>query len=316
MSLFEGKAPPNVKTTESISSTAPQYLTDYLTQLAQTGQGLLGGAQVAAPGALQQQAYAMAPQALSGYQQALQSGVAAAQGAAAPIGQQDISQFYNPYQQSVVDEMARQSQRNVQRNLLPQLKSAFVGSGGLGSQRYAGATGQALSDVQADLLGQQSKAMAAGYGTALDAALRQRAQQAQTAQVLGGLGQAEQAAATSGLKSLADLGTQQQAFEQAKIEAPLVRAQNVAQLLRGYTYPTTSQRETFGPASSYGPSPLSQISGLGALLSSGINAKGTGWFDLLSGKIGKLFDSGGYDPNAPLREYTGASYPDYGDSGG
>lgn len=292
MGLFDPGVPPNIETSRTTSATAPQYLTDYLSQLAQTGQGLLGSAQVASPSALQQQAMAAAPTALGGYQQALQSGVSAAQGAAAPIGQQDISQFYNPYQQSVVDEMARQSQRNVQRNLLPQLKSAFVGSGGLGSQRYAGATGQALADVQADLLGQQSKAMSAGYGAALDAALRQRQQQAQTAQVLGGLGQAQQAAATSGLKTMSDLGSIQQAYEQAQIEAPLVRAQNVAQLMRGYTYPTTTTEKYLGPAPSYGPSPLSQIAGLGALLGSGFNSSG-GWGSRLFDFLGRQFGSSG-----------------------
>lgn len=300
MSLFQGSAPPNVETTRVTGAVAPQYLTDYLTQLAQTGQNLLGGAQVAAPGALQQQAYAQAPGLLSGYQNTLQSGISAAQGAAAPITGQDISQFYNPYQQSVVDEMARQSQRNVQRNLLPQLKGAFVGSGGLGSQRYAGATGQALADVQADLLGQQSKAMSSGYGAALDAALRQRQQQSQAAQVLGGLGSAQQTAATQGLKTMADLGTQQQAYEQAQIEAPLVRAQNVAQIMRGYTYPTTTTETYKGPWQTYQPSPLSQIAGLGALLGSGFNTSG-GWGNRLFDAVGNAFNSPGafnfnYDP--------------------
>jgi hypothetical protein len=320
MSLFQGTAPPNIETTRTTSATAPQYLTDYLSQLAQTGQGLMGGAQVAAPSALQQQAFAAAPSALTGYQQAMQAGLSTAQGAAAPVGQADISQFYNPYQQSVVDEMARQSARNVQRNLLPQLKSAFVGSGGLGSQRYAGATGQALADVQADLMGQQAKAMSAGYGTALEAALRQRQQQSQTAQIMGGLGQAQQAAATSGLKSMADLGGVQQAYEQAQIEAPLVRAQNVAQLMRGYTYPTTTTELYKGPAQSYGASPLSQIAGLGALLGSGFNTSG-GWGNRLFDFIGKQFGgspTGSYDPNAPLREYTGPALTgaEYGDGGG
>lgn len=288
MSIFEGKAPPNIQTTRTTSATAPQYLTDYLTQLAQTGQGLLGQGQVAAPGVLQQQAFASAPAALSGYQGAMQSGIGAAQAAAAPIGQQDISQFYNPYQQSVVDEMARQSQRNVQRNLLPQLKSAFVGSGGLGSQRYAGATGQVLQGVQEDLLGQQAKAMASGYTSALDAALRQRGQMAQAGQVLGQLGAQQQTAATSGLKTLADLGGQQQAYEQAQIEAPMVRAQNVAQLMRGYTYPTTTTELYNGPANTYGPSPLSQIAGLGALLGSGFNTS-SGWGNRLIDLFGRVF---------------------------
>ena len=295
MSIFEGKAPPNIQTTRTTSATAPQYLTDYLTQLAQTGQGLLGQGQVAAPGVLQQQAFASAPAALSGYQGAMQSGIGAAQAAAAPIGQQDISQFYNPYQQSVVDEMARQSQRNVQRNLLPQLKSAFVGSGGLGSQRYAGATGQVLQGVQEDLLGQQAKAMASGYTSALDAALRQRGQMAQAGQVLGQLGAQQQTAATSGLKTLADLGGQQQAYEQAQIEAPMVRAQNVAQLMRGYTYPTTTTELYNGPANTYGPSPLSQIAGLGALLGSGFNTS-SGWGNRLIDLFGRVFSGSSSSP--------------------
>jgi hypothetical protein len=317
MSIFEGKPAPFVTTTRTTGTTAPQYLTDYLSQLAKTGQGLLGNTQVAAPGALQQQAYAMAPTALTGYQQALRSGVSAAQGSAAPIGQQDISQFYNPFQQSVVDEMARQSQRNVERNLLPQLKGAFVGSGGLGSQRYAGATGQVLADVSADLLGQQAKTMSAGYGAALDAALRQKAQQAQAAQVLGGLGQAEQAAATSGLKMLSDLGAQQQAYEQARIEAPMVRAQNVAQLLRGYTYPTTATETYTGPASSYTPSALSQIAGLGSLLASGFNQKGSGWAQMLGSGLGKFFSGfGESSSNSPLIEHNLGATTEWGSGQG
>ena len=310
MSLFEGKAPPNVRTTETVAATAPQYLTDYLTQLAQTGQSLIGQGQVAAPGMLQQQAYAQAPGALTGYQPAMTSALSTAQGAAAPVGQQDISQFYNPYQQSVVDEMARQSQRNVQRNLLPQLKSAFVGSGGLGSQRYAGATGQALADVQADLLGQQSKTMMAGYGSALDAALRQRAQQSQAAQAMGQIGASQQQAATSGLKTMSELGGQQQAYEQAQIEAPLVRAQNVAQIMRGYTYPTTTSREAFGPANVYGPSPLSQIAGLGTLVGAAFGkegAIGNRLFDWVGKQIGGGGSGGSNWMNQPAYgdEYGG-----------
>lgn len=304
MSLFEGKAPPDIQTLRTTAATAPQYLTDYLSQLAQTGQGLVSGAQVAAPGALQQQAYAAAPSAMTGYQPAMMSGLGAAQAAAAPISQEDISQFYNPYQQSVVDEMARQSQRNVQRNLLPQLKSAFVGSGGLGSQRYAGATGQVLQDVQADLLGQQAKAMSAGYGSALEAALRQRAQQTQSAQALGQLGTAQQQAAISGMKTMADLGGQQQAYEQAKIEAPLTRAQNVAQIMRGYTYPTTVEETYKGPGNIYQPSPLQQIAGLGALIGSGFNTSG-GWGNRLFDLVGKVFSG---SPSSPTVGSTGSPY--------
>lgn len=325
MSLFEGSAPPNVTTTTTTAATAPQYLTDYLTDLAKAGQsqlGLSGKDLVAAPGALQQKAYEVAPTALTGFQPAMTSALQAGQAGAAPISQQDISAFYNPYEQDVVNRMAEQSTLNVQRQMLPQLRAAFGGTGGFGSQRYAGAIGQALGDVQANLLGEQAKYRAAGYQGALDAALRQRGLQTQAAQALGGIGAQQQAAATSGLKTLADLGATQQAYEQAQIEAPTVRAQNVAQLLRGYTYPTTTQQTYTGPAQVYQPSPLAQIAGLGSLLGAAFNTPQGGGkpfgmqaIDFLSKQFGGG-STGGYDPNAPLKEYTGPSYPDYGDSGG
>lgn len=269
MSLFEGKAPPNVKSTETVTATAPQYLTDYLTSLATAGQTQLGvpGGQLVAPQApLQQQAYSAAPDALSRYQTPLGSAVSAGQAAAAPITSADISAFYNPYEQQVVQDMARQSAENVQQTMLPQLRGAFAGTGAFGSRRYAGATGQALADVQQDLLTQQAKMRAAGYTSALDAALRQRGLQTQAAQALTGAGTAEAQAARSQLQTLSELGKEQQAYEQAKIEAPLTRAQNVAQIMRGYTYPTTTAKVYEGPANVYGPSPLSQIAGLGTLV--------------------------------------------------
>ena len=295
MSLFEGKAPPNIETNRTTAATAPQYLTDYLTDLARAGQGQLGiqGKDlVAAPSFLQEKAYQIAPTALVGFQEPMTAATNAATSAAAPLSAQDISQFYNPYEKDVVNRMSEQSALNVQRQMLPQLRAAFGGTGGFGSQRYAGAIGQALGDVQANLLGEQSKYRAAGYQSALDAALRQRGLQTQAAQTLGGIGAQQQAAVTSGLKTLSDLGAQQQAFEQAKIEAPTVRAQNVAQLLRGYTYPTTTTEKYVGPANVYQPSPLAQIAGLGALLGSGFNSQ-QGWGNRLFDFLGRQFGGSG-----------------------
>lgn len=274
MSLFEGSAPPNIETTKTNVVTSPQYLTDYLTKLASEGTGSLGmtGSQLVAPQTqLQKDVYAAAPAALTRYQTPLDVALTAGQGAAEGISQADISKFYNPYQEQVVDEAARQSMLNVQRNLLPQLRGAFAGTGGFGSQRYATAAGQALGDVQANLLAEQNKLRSAGYTSALDAALREAGIQTQATSALSGLGSTEQQAATSGLKTGAELGEQQQAFEQAQIEAPLTRALNVAQLLRGYQFPTETKETYVGPASSYGPSPLSQIAGLGTLLGSAFN---------------------------------------------
>jgi hypothetical protein len=75
----------------------------------------------------------------------------------------DISAFFDPYQTGVLNELDRLSAQNVQRNLLPGLKAGFVGSGGLGSQRYAGALGQSLADVELGLAGQRAGLMSKGY---------------------------------------------------------------------------------------------------------------------------------------------------------
>jgi hypothetical protein len=177
----------------------------------------------------------------------------------------------NPYTKNVVDEMARLQQQNIQRNLMPTLKAGFVGTGGLGGQRYANALGQTAADWQSNLLGQQQKSLETGYSGALQAALQQAQQQSQAAQVQGQLAGAEQTLGLTGNKALQEAGAQQQALEQAKINAPLVQATNVSKLMQGQTIPTTSSETYHGPWTVYQPSALSQIAGLGTLFAAGAN---------------------------------------------
>ena len=311
-SLFQGDAPPNVTTNRETSTVAPQYLTDYLTQLAQQGQQSLGtldkttglftpptqeqlktaGEPYVAPlSTLQNQVIEAAPTALTRYQTPMDAALTAGQ-AGAGIDASDITKFYNPYEKAVVDDMATRSATNVQRNLLPQLKAGFVGSGGLGGQRYANALGQTMGDVNTTLLQEQNKAKMTGYQSALDAALREMTGQTQAAGALGTLGAQEQQAATTGLKTGADIGAIEQAQNQALINAPTTMAGNVAQIMRGYTYPTTATEKYEGPASSYGPSILSQIGGLGSLIASGTNSKDTGWLDKLGNKVSWALSGG------------------------
>ena len=170
----------------------------------------------------------------------------------------------------VVDEMERLQQQNIQRNIMPQLKAGFVGSGGLGSQRYANALGQTTADLQSNLLGAQTGALQQGYKDAMNAALQQAQIQNQTAMTQGQLANIEATAGQSALKTGMDLGGQEQALRQARINAPLTTAANAAQLLRGYTVPTSTSQEYKGPLpGSYSASPLQQIAGLGALFASG-----------------------------------------------
>lgn len=266
MSLFDAPDPRKVELQGTSQQVAPQYLTDYLTQLAQTGQGQLGQSQIAGLPQNLQDLYSGAQGTLNRYQPAMNQSLQTLQGAAQGITGADISKFYDPYQQDVVDEMGRQSNLNTQRNLLPALKAAFVGGGNLGSSRYANATGQALSDVESNLLGQQSKFRSEGYKNAMDAALRDRGYDIQAGQGLYGLGQAESQAGVQNLKTLGDIGTQELGYEQSRIEAPLTRAQNVAKLLQGYQFPMTVNKTEEQIPGAFAPSPLQQISGLGTLV--------------------------------------------------
>ena len=328
MGLFQGEAPPNVQTTRETAAVAPQYLTDYLTQLAQQGQQALGtkdpvtgaytaptqeqlktaGTPYVAPlSQLQKDVATNAPTDLYRYQTPMDEAYDVGKEATG-VSPADISKFYNPYEAAVVGGMGAQSATNVQRNLMPQLKAGFVGSGALGSSRYANALGQTMGDVNTTLLQEQNKARSAGYQSALDAALREMSGQTQAGQMLGTLGAQEQQAATTGLKTGADIGAIEQAQNQALINAPTTMAGNVAQILRGYTYPTVTTEKYDGPASSYGPSILSQIGGLGSLVASGTNASGTGLFDKVGSFIGNQLTSTSFSDDTQANQALKNSY--------
>lgn len=293
MSLFQGMAPPNVDTTKSIATTAPSYYTDYLSGLAGAGQQALGKSPaelVAGFSPLQQQAFGNVQNAATSYQPQLAAAQATASQGAQGITQQNIQNYLNPYTQNVVGEMGRLNQMNLSQNLLPNLKAGFVGTGAGGSQRNAGALAQFLAQNQANLTGQQAGELSKGYTTALGAAQQQSQLQNQAAQTQGQLALQQQQLGLAGNKAIMDVGAQQQALEQSRINSPLVQAGNVAQLMRGYTIPTSSVEKYSGPAAAYGPSPLAQISGLGSLLGSGFNTSG-GWGNKLFGKVGNMFDN-------------------------
>jgi hypothetical protein len=290
--LFEGIAPPNVETTRTTEQKAPGFLTDYLTNLAKAGSEALGttttdasgktvftpktGADLIAPMSdLQKSAYDKAGGLLSQYRTPLDEALKAGQ-SAMDVSADDISKFYDPYQQQVIDAMREASDVNLQRSVLPGLKAIGIGSGQFGGRRAGVLGGQALGDLAAALSREESGLRSAGFKTALDAALREQGQQTGAANALTNLGQTEFQAGLGEAKGLAELGAQQTAYDQSKIDAPLTRAANVAQLLRGYSFPTTTTETYSGPASVYGPSPLSQIAGLGSLIGAAFPAGGQG----------------------------------------
>lgn len=271
-SIFQGSALPDVNTTKTSATTAPQFFQDYLSSVAGAGQTALarpGDQLVAGLQPMQTEGYAAIPAAAKAYQPGL---TAAGQTAASAAGvnEADVNQFMNPYTKNVVDEMARLSQQNVQRNLLPTLKAGFVGTGGLGSSRYASALGQGLADTQANLTGQQYGALSSGYKSAVDQAIQNAQLQNLAAKTQADIAAQEQNLGLTGAGALTKAGAEQQAFEQAKIDAPLKNATNVAALLRNYNIPTTVTENYKGPmAGVYGTSPLATMTGLLSLIGSG-----------------------------------------------
>jgi hypothetical protein len=276
MSLTQGAPLPDVTVKQTAATTAPDYYTNYLSNLATTGQAQVTGAvadpskMVAGFGELQNAVLQAAPSTLAAYATPLQAGESTAADVAKGVGTADINAFMNPYTANVTDEMARLQQQNIQRNIMPQLKAGFVGTGGLGGQRYANALGQTSADLQSNLLGAQTGALQQGYKDAVNAALQQAQVQNQAALTQGQLANIEATAGQSALKTGMDLGGQEQAVRQAVINAPLTTATNAAQLLRGYTVPTSTAQEYKGPLpGAYSASPLSQLIGLGTLFASG-----------------------------------------------
>jgi len=216
--------------------------------------------------------------------------------------------------------MARLSQQNVQRNLLPTMKAGFVGTGGLGGQRYANALGQSLADVQAGLTGQQYGALSSGYTQALKGALDEASLQNQAAQTQGRLSDIEQTQALTGAGALTKAGAERQAYQQSLLDAPLKTATTASGLMRGITVPGGQTSTFVGPkAGNYQKSDLEQMIGVLSLIGSAeggkgiqkVGSAGSDLFDFLRKKFGNDLSISSFDANAlpydmSVRDYDAA----------
>jgi hypothetical protein len=285
--FVQGAPLPDVTTTTAQTTTAPDYYNNYLSNLAAAGTAATGmdpSKMVAGFSNLQTQGFGQIGDASTAYKPTLGAATTTAARAAEGITPGAIQSLMNPYTQSVVDELSRQSAMNVQRNIMPGLKAAFGGTGGFGSKRFADVSGQTLADIQAGLTGKQAEVLRAGYSDAMNAALQEANLRNQAAQTQGALASKEQELGLAGGRGLLDAGALQQAYEQARIEAPLKMATNAAGLLRGYNVPTSVNQRYTGPMpGAYSASPLQTIVGLGSLFSSSGSGKSaaTGVADFL-----------------------------------
>ena len=212
-----------LQSSQTQATTAPQYFTDYLSNLASAGKAATDpttGAQYVGAQPLQQQAFQMAGQNAGQFQAPITSGeqmatsaantdvtgaaqpylAGAAQSgglkAAVPYLNQatqspaDLAQQYmNPFINTAVQSMSDVAQRNIRNNLTPQATAAAVGSGQFGSQRGAQVQGQVTANAEQDLNSQIQQLLASGYGQALQAGTAQNANLGQLGSTAGNLGQ-------------------------------------------------------------------------------------------------------------------------------
>ena len=196
-------------------------------------------------------------------------GIAQIQGAAAPIGAQQIAQYLNPYQSYVTNEIARQGQM-----MQNQLGAQAVGSGAFGGGRE----GVQQAELQGRTLEAMGRAQQAGFNTALGAAQRQQQVGLSAGQQLGQMGALQQQMSQQDINQLMASGGVQRQLAQQALDAqrqstlqqqyePYQRAEFLANLYSAG--PKTQSGITMGTAPS--TSPLAQAVGTGIAAFSAFN---------------------------------------------
>jgi hypothetical protein len=279
MAITDPKLNPLATSTQETTQTAPDWYSNYLIGIAQSGPEAVQAGGVAGFGPLQQQAFAGAPAAITAGQPALDAATAAATGVATTSFMDNVGQYMNPYTQGVIEEMNRLGQKQFKETLAPGMTAGAVGSGQFGSTRGMQVYGNAARDVNKDILGAQAKYLAQGFDQATAMAKAEAELDIAASGRLGELSTRAYDQGVGGLDVLSKLGSQQQAQEQARLDYPMAAATKEAALLRGYNIPASTTQTTTAPMSSgyYQPSNLSQtfatMSGLGGLLANRIDPR-------------------------------------------
>lgn len=161
-------------------------------------QDIVGAAQPYLQQAGQTTAQSLAERALSAADPYLQ---ASAQSAASKVGE-----YMSPYQQGVLDVIARQGARNLQENILPGISDTFIKAGQFGSSRMGEFGSRAVRDTQKAILDAQAQAAQQGYGQAMGAAQADLARQAQLAGTVGSISGADLSRILQGGAQYGNLG--------------------------------------------------------------------------------------------------------------
>jgi len=173
----------------------------------------------------------------------------------------NISQFLNPFQSFVTDEITRQA--NIATN---RLGAQAVGAGAFGGARQGIAEAEIERARQANI----GQALAGGFQTALGAAQTQRQQQLAAGQALGQLGAQQQAMSLADIQAQLQAGALQRGIGQQQLTAQrqtaLQRAYEPFQrieFLKGIMTNLPTTQSTITATTAPGANPLGQTLGAG-----------------------------------------------------
>jgi len=179
------------------------------------------------------------------------------QGISAP----NISQFFNPYQSFVTDEISRQA--NIATN---RLGAQAAMSGAFGGARQ----GIAEAEIERARLANIGQAQAQGFQTALGAAQTQRQQQLGAGQALAAIGAQEQRMGLADIQAQLQAGALQRGIGQAQLDAQRQTAlqreyepfQRI-EFLKGIMTNLPTTQSTITASTAPGANPVGQAIGAG-----------------------------------------------------
>ena len=173
----------------------------------------------------------------------------------------NISQFLNPFQSYVTDEIARQGQMAQNQLAANAVQAGAFGGGREGIQR---------AELQRATQANIGQSLAQGFQTALGAAQTQRQQQMAAGQALGALGAQQQAMSLADIQSQLRAGALERGIGQAQLDAQrqtaLQRAYEPFQrieFLKGIMTNLPTTQSTITASTAPGANPVGQALGAG-----------------------------------------------------
>lgn len=264
-SFTQGDPLKNITTTQSQTTTAPEWYTDYLNNLSTSATAAGNNANFVGATGLQNQAFDLTKSNVGNYQPNLNAANALTMNSASTAAPSMVNQYMNPYISGVVDEAGRLGLQNIRNTISPQATAGAVGSGQFGSTRGANVLAQNLTGALQNLGGQQQGLLAGGYKDAIAAAQADLQRQMAGGAQMGALGKSTQDMGLADVNALSTMGANQQQIAQNQELFPLQLAEKQAAIMKGYTIPTSVSSSYTGPIpGAYQTSPLMQLTSLGS----------------------------------------------------